>query len=125
MDNKQLAEAYLADKTIERTHRYLVDGREYADLSDDELIEYWVWMFRELAVTAFTQDHFWASLADLESELSLRGIEKPKEQVRPELALLAEHIERRWREHRLDPSGCAKAQAELAEFRERLSQPKH
>jgi hypothetical protein len=125
LTERQLAKAYVVEKTIENTHRYLLEGRQYAEFSDDEVIDLWIGAFRDLAATGFSQDPLKAELLDIESELGLRGIGMPFDQVQPELALFSKHLERRRREGRLDPADCPEARAELADLRVRLSRPKH
>jgi hypothetical protein len=125
LTEKQLAKAFVVEKTIENTHRYLLEGREHADWSDDQLTDIWAGVLRELADTDFSQDSLKAELLDLESELGLRRIALPFDQVHPELALFSKHVERRRREGRPEPADSAEARAELADLRERLSQPKH
>lgn len=125
LTEKQLAKAFVVEKTIENTHCYLLDGRRYAEFSDDELTSEWIEMLRDLARTDFSQDRHKLALLDLESELGLRGIAIPFDQVQPELALFAEHVQRRRREGRPDPADCPEARVELADLRRRLSRPKH
>ena len=125
MDPNQLAEAYIAEKRLEHTQRYLLEGRQYADCSDEELTGIWVGTLRDLAGTDFSQELQWAAILNIESELGLRGIERPIEQVQPELALFARHVERQQRDDQPDPAHCAEVRAELAELRERLGRPKH
>ena len=125
LTERQLAKAYVVEKTIENTHRYLLEGRHYAEFSDDEVTGLWVGALRDLAATGFSQDSLKAELLDIESELGLRGLEMPLDRVQPELALFAKHVERRRREGRPDPADCPEARAELADLRARLSRPKH
>jgi hypothetical protein len=125
MTERQLAKAYVAEKTLEHTHRYLLEGRHYADCSDEEVTDLWVVTFRDLAGTNFSQELQRAAILDIESELGLRRIEMPLDQVQPELALFSKYVERRRRESRPDPADCAEFRAELADLRERLSRPKH
>ena len=125
MTTEQLAEAYIAEQTLEHTRRYILDGRHYADCSDEEVRGFWVLMLRDLASTDFNQELHWAAILDIEAELGLRRIAKPVDRVQPELALLAKHIEALEREGPPDPAACAEVRAELADLRERLSRPKH
>ena len=121
----QLAKAYIAEKKLERTYHYLLDGRHYADCSDEELTDHWVGTLRDLAGTAFSQELQWAAILDIESEMGLRRIELPLDQVQPELALFVRYVERRRRDGQPDPADCADHRAELADLRERLARPKH
>jgi len=125
LTEKQLAQAYVVERTIENTHWYLLEGRVYADCSDDQLPDTWVAVLRELAETGFSQDSLKRELLDIESELGLRRIPIPFDQVQPELALFSKHVEQRRREGRPNPRDCPEYRAELADLRERLSQPKH
>jgi hypothetical protein len=85
----------------------------------------WIEVLRELADTGFSQDSLKRELLDLESELGLRRIPIPFDQVQPELALFSAQVERRRREGRPGPHDCPEYRAELADLRERLSRPKH
>jgi hypothetical protein len=125
MTEKQLAKAYLVERTIENTHCYLLEGRHYADCNDEELTDLWVITLRDLASTDFSQDFPKAAILDIESELGLRRIAIPFDRVQPELALFTKHVERRRREGRPEPSDCPEFRAELADLHERLSRPKH
>ena len=125
MTEKQLAKAYVVERTIENTHCYLLEGRQYADFSDEELTDAWVITLRDLASTNFTQEFQWAAIRDIESELGLRRIPIPFDQVQPELALFSKHVEQQRREGRPNPRDCPEYRAELADLRERLNQPKH
>ena len=125
IDSNQLADAYIAEKKLDHTRRYVLEGRHYADCSDDELADLWVATLCDLAATDFSQELQWAALLDIESEMGLRRIEAPLDRVQSELALLARHVERWQGEGQPDPADCAEIRAELAELRERLGQPKH
>ncbi len=125
INRSQLLEAYIAEKTIERTRRYLAEGRHSADLTDEELTDAWVGTFRDLAGTNFSRDLQWAGILDIESELRLRRIETPVDRVQPELALLTRWIERQQCEGSPHPVDCPEVRAELADLRQRLSRPKH
>jgi hypothetical protein len=125
LTERQLTKAYVVERTIENTHRYLLEGRQYADLGDDELIDAWIGTLRDLAGTDFSQELQQAAVLDIESELALRHIEMPMDRIQPELALFVKHVERRRRDGRPDPADCAKFRAELADLRARLSRPKH
>jgi hypothetical protein len=121
----QLAEAYIAEQTLEHTRRYILEGRHYADCSDEEVSSLWVVTLRDLASTNFSQEFQWAALLDIEAELGLRRIAKPVDQVQPELALFAKHIEGLEPHGPADLAACAEVRAELADLRERLNRPKH
>ena len=125
MTEKQLAKAFVVEQTIANTHRYLLEGRHHADCSDDEVTDLWVAVLRELAATGFSQDSIKNVILDVESELGLRGLEMPFDQVQPELALFSQYVQRRRREGRPDLADCPEFRAELADLRERLSRPKH
>jgi len=125
LTEKQLAKAYVAEKTIENTHLYLLEGRVYADCSDEELPDMWVGVLREHAKTGFSQDSLKRVLLAIESELGLRRIPTPYDQVQPELALFSKHVEERRREGRPGPRDCPEYRADLADLRKRLSRPKH
>lgn len=125
MTTNQLAEAYIAEQTLEHTRRYILEGRRYAEFSDEEVSSLWVATLRDLASTNFSQEFQWAALLDIEAELGLRKIAKPVDQVQPELALFAKYIERLERQGPPDLADCAEVRAELADLSERLSRPKH
>ena len=125
LTERQLAKAYVVEKTIENTRHYLLGGRRYAAFSDDELTDEWIAMLRDLAGTDFSQRRHKLALLDIQSELGLRSIGIPFDQVQPELVLLSEHVERRRREGRPDPADCPEARAERADLRVRLSRQKH
>lgn len=125
LTEEQLAKAYVVERTIENTHLYLLEGRVHADFSDDELTAMWVEVLRELADTGFSQDTLKRELLDLESELGLRCMAIPFDQVQPQLALFSQHVEQRRREGRPNPHDCPEYRADLADLRERLSRPKH
>jgi hypothetical protein len=125
LTESQLATAYVVERTIEDTHCYLLEGRQYAELSDEELADAWVMTLRDLASTGFTQEAQWGAIRDIESELGLRRIAIPLDRAEPELALFVKHIERERRKGRPDWRKNADYCAELAELRERLARPKH
>ena len=125
LTEKQLAQAYVVERTIENTHWYLLEGRVYADCSDDQLPDTWVAVLRELAETGFSQDSLKRVLLDIESELGLRRIAIPVDRAQPELALFANHIERERREGQPDWRSSREYRAELADLRNRLSRPKN
>lgn len=125
MSQQQLAKAYIVDKTIENTHHYLIEGRQYADLADEVLADLWVATFRELAAAGFIGDLKRFALLDIESELGLRRLEIPMRRVEPELALFMDYLERRRREGRPDPNNSEEHRAELAALHARLQRPKH
>jgi len=125
LTEKQLAKAYVVERTIENTHCYLLEGRQYADFSDEELTDAWVITLRDLASTNFTQEFQWAAIRDIESELGLRRIAIPVDRAQPELALFANHIERERREGQPDWRSSREYRAELADLRNRLSRPKN
>ncbi|HEY2870788.1 MAG TPA: hypothetical protein VGJ56_02655 [Reyranella sp.] len=125
LTERQLAKAYVVERTIENTRLYLLEGRQYVDCTDEEVTGLWVGTFRDLAGTNFSQELQRVAILDIESELGLRRIAIPFDQVQPELALFSKHVERRRREGRPGPSDCPECRAELADLHERLSRPKH
>jgi hypothetical protein len=125
MTRRQLIQAYIVEQEIERTRRYLIDGREFADYSDEALTEHFIWTFRDVAATGPGNAFGWSRLLDLKCEFDLRRTKLPLHAVAAEYARYREHLERRWREGRHDPAACEHCRAELAELRERLSRPKN
>lgn len=125
MSRRQLADAYIVERTIENTYHYLIDGRQYADVDDKALADLWVATFRELAAAGFICDLKWFALLDIEAELGLRRLEAPMRRVEPEMTLFMQYVERRRREGRPDPNNSEEHRAELAALHARLQRPKH
>lgn len=123
MDTRQLAEAYIAEKAMERTRRYLADGRRFADFDNEYLTKIFVAMFRELIV--FDDDRRWDTIADAQCEFELRGLKAPVHRVAAELALFKQRLEQFQRVGPPDPVAWREVRAELVDLRERLGLPKH
>lgn len=125
MTRRDLIQAHLVETTIERTRRYLLGGRRFADLSEDGMRKLWVDTFRAFAVTDFVVGRFRDTLLDLRCEFDLRRLEPPMGAVAAEHAAYRKHLRRRWREGRHDPATCEHCRAELTALRQRLAQPKN
>ena len=123
MDIKQLAEAYIAEKAMERTQRYLADGRMFADLDDEGLTKYFVSVFREYIL--FDGDRRWDAIAEVQCEFELRGLNAPIHRVAADLALFKERLEQFLRAIPCDPATLQEVRDELADLRERLALPKN
>jgi hypothetical protein len=125
MTRRDLLQAHYVDTTIERTRRYLLGGRRFADLSEDGLRALWVDTFLAFAVTDFVVGRFWDTLLDLKCEFHLRRLELPMRAVAAEHAAYRKHLQRRRREDRYDPAAYEHWRAELAALRQRLALPKN
>jgi len=125
MTRRELIQAHYVETTIERTRRYLLDGRRFAETSEDGLGALWVDTFLAFAVTDFVVGRFLDTLLDLKCEFHLRRLEPPMGAVSAEHARYRKHLQRRWRETRHDPAACEHCRAELADLRQRLALPKN
>ena len=125
MTRRELIQAHCVETTIERTRRYLLDGRRFAELSEEGLRALWVDTFLAFTVTDFVVRRFRDTLLDLKCEFHLRRLEVPMRAVAAEHAAYRKHLERRRREGRHDPATCEHCRAELAALRQRLAQPKN
>ena len=123
MDRKLLAEAYIAEKSMERTQRYLADGRKFADFDDEYLTKIFCAMFRDVILRE--DDRRWDSIADVQCEFELRGLKAPIHRVAAELALFKERLEQFQRAIPCDPATLREIGDELADLRERLALPKN
>ena len=123
LNARQLADAYIVEKSMERTQRYLADGRDYADFDDDYLTHIFVAMFRELIL--FEDDRRWDAIVDVQCEFELRGLKTPIHRVAAEFALFKQRLERLLHAGPCDPTAWHETRAELADLRERLALPKN
>ena len=120
-----LIQAHYVEVEIERTRRYLLDGRRFAELSAEGMRELWVDTFLAFAGADFVVRRLRDTLLDLKCEFHLRRLEVPMRAVAAEHAAYRKHLERRRREGRHDPATCEHCRAELAALRQRLTQPKN
>jgi hypothetical protein len=123
MNATQLAEAYIAEKSIERTRRYVADGRRFEFCTADALEAHFVKTYRE--VVLLDDDRSWDEVMDLQSEFDLRHIKTPMHLVAADFALFKARLERLQRVGPRDPVAWHEVRAELADLRERLARPKH
>ena len=123
MDVEQLAEAYLAEKSIERTRRYEADGRRFEFNTADALEAHFVKTYHELVL--LDDDRSWDEVMDLQSEFELRRLKTPMHLVAADFALFKARLEQLQCSGPPDPVALQDVRAELAELRERLGRPKH
>ncbi|MBN9088763.1 MAG: hypothetical protein J0J01_17805 [Reyranella sp.] len=123
MSVKQLAEAYIAEKAMERTQRYLADGRQFASCNDHDLEQIFITEYRGLVL--LDDDRRWDAVVDLQCEFELRGLETPLHRVAAEFALFKERLERLQRVGVCDPVAWQEVRTELADLRRRLARPKN
>jgi len=108
---------------MERTQRYLAEGRVYADFDDEYLTNIFVAMFREHIL--FETHRRWDAIVDVQCEFELRDLKAPIHRVAAELALFKERLEQFQRVGPCDPAAWLEIVDELADLRERLALPKH
>jgi hypothetical protein len=92
MDSRQLAEAYIAEKSIERTHRYLAEGRRFEFYTADVLEAHFVKVYREMVL--LDDDRSWDAVVDLQCEFELRRLKAPMHLVAADFALFKARLER-------------------------------
>jgi hypothetical protein len=124
MNIAELTEAYFADRTVERIRAYMLSGRRLARLTDQSLSDRWVDAYCA-AAWAFNDDDRWAELMDLQCEFDLRGGSPPRHLVAAERALILERLDRLKRSCAPDPAAIREVEAELADLRARLREPKN
>ena len=122
---KQLAEAYIAEKAIERTRQYVVKGRRFLEFhGEDVLIACFVQAYRELV--ARDDDRCWDEIMDLQCEFDLRQLKAPIHLVAADFALFKARLERLQHVGPRDPIAPGrKSGPNCPSCAERLSQPKH
>lgn len=81
-DGRVVVPHILAAGALERTKRYLADGRRFEQFSADALTEELVRAYDAWAADPFTEDH-WHN--DVDSEFSLRGEAAPLGLVRAQI----------------------------------------
>ena len=123
MNIEELAEALIADKTLESINAYMVRGRCFGGLTEEELNAQWVEVYR--AACTLQDEKIWGELMDLQCEFDLRGIKPPMHLLAAEADLFTECFERLVLEGEPDPAATEEAGAELAELRARLQAPKN
>jgi len=119
----QLAEAYIAEKRMEHTHRYLVEGRKFIDRTDDDLADLFVATYRELVL--LDDERRWDAIVDLRCEFDLRGLEVPLHRLAPEFALIKERFQQLQRAHLRDAAASLEVRDELEDLSDRLARPKN
>lgn len=123
MTIEELTMVYFAERHLEGIRDYMVRGRSFGDLTEEQLGAQWVKTYR--AACDLDDDRSWDELIDLQREFSLRDIEPPMHLLAAEVALLNQRLDQRVRSGRPDPAAYAEIRAELAELAKRLRGPKH
>jgi hypothetical protein len=118
-----LAEAYIAEKAMERTRRYVLNGRRFEFYTQDGLEAHFCKMYRELVL--HDDDRRWDDVMDLQSEFDLRRMNAPMHLVAADLALFKARLERLQAVGPRDAVAWHEVRDELIDLRERLSRPKH
>jgi hypothetical protein len=123
MDPSQLAEAYIAEKNIERTQSYVLKGRRFEFYAQDVLEAHFCKTYRDIVL--LDDDRSWDEVMDLQSEFELRHLKAPMHLVAADFALFKARLERLQRVGPRDPVAWRDIRAELIDLRERLGRPKH
>lgn len=123
MTPAKLAEAYIAEKTLEGIRDYLIRGRRFASLAEEALNVQWVEVYR--AACGFDDENRWNELMDLQCEFNLRDIKPAMHALTAGVALFKARLEQLERDGRPDPAAMEVAAMELAELRARLRGPKN
>ncbi len=110
--------ALLESARMEDTERYLASGRRFAFLETDEIKQRWTSAARAFLVSGGKVDP--REMDDLASELGLRKVELPSENIKGEISLAARQIERN-----NDPRVLENVRARIRRFLDQLDKPRN
>jgi hypothetical protein len=123
-DYDKLVEAWLQNKSIEDTKKYVQQGRRFKDLTIEELKSLWLAAFGLFAINLKDGP----DRLDLESEFALRGEKIPYELVKAEHEALINKARALGDMIEQDPTLLARFEdlvQELDEFKREINRPKN
>jgi hypothetical protein len=85
--------SFVAEGRMERTRRYLDEGRQFKSLSDADLRSQWKSAWGKRAGSP-TNPEIGKRADDLEAEMEIRKIEPPRDEVRAEIEAFIAYVRR-------------------------------
>jgi hypothetical protein len=113
-----IVDALLESDKMESTARYLTSGRRFASLETEAIKKRWTQAARTFLISYGGVSP--REMDDLSSELGLRKVALPCEEVSAEAAAVARRIE-----HDHDPEGHARIRDRIRRFRDDLESPRN
>ena len=113
-----MVDALLAADQMESTARYLSSGRRYASFGTEEIKQRWTDAVR-IFLASYGKENP-REMDDLGSELSLRKVPRPEENVRDQVAAVARRIQ-----HDDDPEVRSRIRDRIRSFRDSLERPQN
>jgi outer membrane murein-binding lipoprotein Lpp len=105
--------AFIESNKVDRVADYARRGRQHSRLSDDALVAAWKTAFQAMASDPHSAE-LRAVESDLDSEISLRGLANPIEDVSEAVQTLVSKVSALDQEMKANPEEYASSKAELA-----------
>ena len=113
-----IVDALIKSDQMDSTARYLTSGRRFANLETEEIKQRWTEAARNFLISYGAINP--REMDDLGSELGLRKVALPCENVRDETAAVARRIQ-----HDDDPEGHARIRDRIRSFLDDLESPRN
>lgn len=114
MTDEQTILAWIKSAEMDRSADYLLRGRLHAEVPEKALIERWTAAAKAMCLEPWSEDRRLAE-SDLKSELELRGLDAPFQDLQVELELFSQRFrEATERLRRENPASLARLEAKLA-----------